>query len=194
MNYLDDIITVLDIFSLVTGVVFIIMQIVQHKWMWHFQIATALSAMIVAIDARIWAFAILNFYFIAMAFLGIYRWKKAEEQVGEGSIHIARFSRKAIPISASVVFIGGPIVYFVLSATSDPAPFLDAATLVLSLVGSYWLTRSYLAQWFVWIVADSFGVLLNFSQDKIGLGILYSVYILSAVIGYFNWKKNGVYV
>ncbi|MCQ2156893.1 MAG: nicotinamide riboside transporter PnuC [Bacteroidales bacterium] len=187
MNYLE-------IFSLVTGVVFIIMQIFQHKWMWYFQIATALSAMIVAIDGRMWAFAILNLYFIAMAFLGIVRWKKAEQQVSAGSIHIARFSKKAIPISASVVFIGGPIVYFILSGTDDPAPFLDAATLVLSLIGSYWLTRSYLAQWFVWIVADTFAVVLNFSQSKIGLGILYLIYIISAIIGYFNWKKNGEYV
>lgn len=187
MNYLE-------IFSLVTGVVFIIMQIFQHKWMWYFQIATALAAMIVAIDGRIWAFAFLNFYFIAMAILGIFRWRKAEQQVSKGSIHIAKFSRKAIPISASVVFIGGPLVYLLLLSTNDPAPFMDAATLVLSLVGSYWLTRSYIAQWFVWVVADTFAVILNFSQDKIGIGILYSIYILSAIVGYFNWKKNGEYV
>ncbi len=185
---------ILEIFSLVTGVVFIIMQIFQHKWMWYFQIATSTAAMIVAIDGRIWAFALLNLYFIAMAVLGIFRWREAEQKVGKGSIHIARFSRKAIPVSASVVFIGGPAVYFILAGTNDPAPFLDAATLVLSLVGSYWLTRSYLAQWFVWFVADSFAVILNFSQGKVGIGILYSVYIISTVIGYINWRKNGEYV
>lgn len=190
----------IEIFSLVTGVVFIIMQIIQHKWMWYLQLATAISAIIVASFNHLWGSAALNLFFTVMAFLGIYRWKKMEEKMEEKSepdrIHIARLSRKALPISFSIIFFGGSLMYFILTrpGVNDPYPFLDSITFVLSMVGSYWLTRSYIWQWLVWFIADSFGVVLYFSQGLNGMGILYCVYLLSCIIGYINWKKNGVYV
>lgn len=186
----------IEIFSLVTGVIFIIMQIVQHKWMWYMQLATAISAIIVASFNHLWGSAALNLFFTVMAFLGIYRWKKMEERSEPDRIHIARLSRKALPISFSIIFFGGSLMYFILTrpGVSDPYPFLDSITFVLSMVGSYWLTRSYIWQWLVWFIADSFGTVLYFSQGLNGMGILYSVYILSCIVGYINWKKNGVYV
>ena len=62
----------IEIFSLVTGVVFIIMQIIQHKWMWYLQLATAISAIIVASFNHLWGSAALNLFFTVMAFLGIW--------------------------------------------------------------------------------------------------------------------------
>ena len=148
----------IEIFSLVTGVVFIIMQITQHKWMWYLQLATAISAIIVASFSHLWGSAALNLFFTVMAFLGIYRWKKMEAKMEAKSepdrIHIARLSRKALPISFSIIFFGGSLMYFILTrpGVSDPYPFLDSITFVLSMVGSYWLTRSYIWQWLVWFI------------------------------------------
>lgn len=186
----------IEIFSLVTGVVFIIMQIIQHKWMWYFQLLTAVPAIVFESIKHAWAFAALNLFFTVMAFVGIYRWKKMEAKSEPDKIHIARLSRKALPISFSIIIFGGALVYFILTrpGVGDPYPFLDSMTFVLSMVGSYWLTRSYIWQWLVWFIADSFAVALNFSLGLKFYAVLYCVYLLSCIVGYINWKKNGVYV
>ena len=82
----------------------------------------------------------------------------------------------------------------VLKATGDPAPFLDAIAVMLSVVGTWWLAQSYLEQWLIWIVADVLTTALCLRTGQYWMAILYLAYIGSAVYGYIHWKSRGKYV
>ena len=85
-------------------------------------------------------------------------------------------------------------IYFILSALGDPASWLDAGVTVLSAVATWWLAKSIPQQWILWIVADFSSAYLCFSQGMNWMTVLYVFYALSAIYGYYHWKKQGRYV
>ena len=68
----------LEIFSLVMGIIYMVMQVFQGKYMWYFDLLTAGSAMIVAFSSHIWGNALLQAYFLVMATIGLIRWRRME--------------------------------------------------------------------------------------------------------------------
>ena len=88
--------TWIQIVSLTAGVIYILMQIFQHKWMWYFCIATALTALAIAVTnqngsdwAPLWAQVGLNLYLLVISFIGIGRWRQLESE-SKGQIHIVK--------------------------------------------------------------------------------------------------------
>ena len=76
----------------------------------------------------------------------------------------------------------------------NPMGLLDASVAVLSAVATWWLVRSYLEQWWLWIIADTMSTLLCASQGMWWMTALYAAYTLSAVYGYIHWKRKGIYL
>ena len=81
-----------------------------------------------------------------------------------------------------------------LRAAGDSVPQLDGIATVLSVIATWWLAQSYLQQWLLWIVADILTTVLCLVTGQYWMALLYAAYVLSAVYGYFHWKKNGVIV
>jgi nicotinamide mononucleotide transporter len=136
----------------------------------------------------------LNLYYVAMSVVGLIQWRKASGQVEEGDIHLRKVSLKAGILSAVLFTAGTAVMIPVLKATGDPAPFLDAIAVMLSVVGTWWLAQSYLEQWLIWIVADVLTTTLCLTTGQYWMAALYLVYIGSAVYGYVHWKSRGKYV
>lgn len=184
----------LEIFSLVTGIVYMIMQIFQGKYMWHFDLLTAGAAMVVALSCKVWGNALLQAYFLVMAGIGLVRWRRMEGKTEKGEMHLLHMDRSSY-IKSAAIFVGcGAIICFILFKTNDPKPVADGLSLALSIVACWWLTRSYLQQWLLWIVADVIMLWLYLSQGHFGMTALYGCYIVSSVIGFFYWKKHGKYI
>ena len=72
--------------------------------------------------------------------------------------------------------------------------YLDASVAVLSAVATWWLVKSYLAQWWLWIVADTMSILLCAMQGMWWMAALYVAYVAGAVVGLMYWKKHGVLI
>jgi nicotinamide mononucleotide transporter len=71
---------------------------------------------------------------------------------------------------------------------------LDATATMLSVVATWWLVRSYIQHWWLWIVADALSTLLCISLGMWWMAALYGAYTASAAIGFVHWKRNGVYL
>ncbi|MBO6169166.1 MAG: nicotinamide mononucleotide transporter [Bacteroidales bacterium] len=186
--------------SLFCGVTYMTLQIFQHKWMWYFSIATSTTALIVASTnhegaqwAPLWAQVILNIYLIVIAILGIIRWRKLDGEAG-GQLHVVPLKRKRLLIVLAIIAVGAPLVSFILSKTSDPAPVLDGTSLVLSFVAAWLLSRSHIEQYPLWVIANILIISVYATQSKWLMAVMYSYYIVTCVIGFINWKKNGVIV
>jgi nicotinamide mononucleotide transporter len=82
----------------------------------------------------------------------------------------------------------------VMELLENPMSFLDAAVAVLSAVATWWLVRAYLEQWWLWIIADAMSAVLCAMQGMWWMTALYAAYALSAIYGYYHWKKKGQYV
>lgn len=236
--------TFMEIFTLVTGLVYIVLEIRQKNFMWVVGVATSLAAIYTFWNQHLYASMILNVYYFCISFWGLYQWRKDAGKLAAGTvvltggnsrdsgsgmpdlsgseagpgnkpgngsigkcdtfpdhagenvdrIHLTRLGWRTVT-GCCVFFIGGlALLKFLLVRFGDPMSGLDAAVAVLSAVATYMLSRSYLEQWLLWIVADIMSTVLCATQGLYWMAALYALYTASAVYGYMYWRKNGIYV
>lgn len=212
----------LGIFTLVTGVLFLVLEIRQNNWMWVFQLLSAAAAMISFFIGGLYASSALNLYYVVMAFVGFVQWRRDDrlkdfsdvpemtkgnaKMASEGSkvtadnvenvaaIHLRHLSPRTTLISALILVAGTAALYFILRELDDPKSVGDAGATVLSCIATWWLAKSYPQQWILWIFADAASAWICHTQGMPAMSLLYIIYALSAIYGYIHWIRRGKYI
>ena len=198
-----------EIFTLLTGILYIILEIRQHNFMWVVGVLTALAAMWVFFQQSLFASFGLNCYYLVVSFIGLWQWSKDARSMEERkainessditkaegeSDHQIRLRTLSLgmALGSLAVFVTMTIVLgWLADKLGDPMSHLDVAVAVLSAIATWWLSRSYKEQWLLWIVADALTTWLCISQNLWWMTVLYAAYTLSAGYGYWHWKKHG---
>lgn len=187
----------MQVFTLVTGVIYIVLEIRQKNFMWVVGVVTSLAAMWVFFRQGLYASFGLNAYYLVTAFIGLWQWgrdRKRIEEKSDNAIHLNVLTWKTVAASALVAVGGTFALAEVMSLLENPMSFMDASIAVLSAVATWWLVRSYLEQWILWIAADLMLTLMCAMQGMWWMTALYAAYTVAAAYGYFHWKRNGVVV
>jgi nicotinamide mononucleotide transporter len=204
----------LQIFTLVTGVLYMILEVRQKNFMWVVGIATSLAAMWVFFRQGLYASFGLNTYYFITAFIGLWHWRRDKQSVASvGTIDVEDSGRSADVIvlnkltgrtvvsSVLVTVMGVLALSWGMESLHDtgllaenPMSLLDSAVAVLSAVATWWLVKSYREQWWLWIVADTLSVLLCLMQEMWWMAVLYVAYVIAAVYGLRYWRQRGVYL
>ena len=193
----------MEIFTLVTGVIYIILEIRQKNLMWLVGVLTSVAAMWVFFRQGLYASFALNTYYLVTSFIGLWQWSRDKKKlVSDGDrIHLNRLTVKTVAVSAVVMVLGTfglvELMQWLNSAgilQENPMSYLDSAATILSAIATWWLVRSYIQQWWLWIVADLMSTILCASQGMWWMTALYAAYTLSAVYGWVHWHRNGKYI
>ena len=193
----------MEIFTLVTGVIYIILEIRQKNLMWLVGVLTSVAAMWVFFRQGLYASFALNTYYLVTSFIGLWQWSRDKKKlVSDGDrIHLNRLTVKTVAVSAVVMVLGTfglvELMQWLNSAgilQENPMSYLDSAATILSAIATWWLVRSYIQQWWLWIVADLMSTILCASQGMWWMTALYAAYTLSAVYGWAHWRRNGKYI
>ena len=182
----------IEIFALVTGVAYVVLEILQKNAMWVVGILTGAACAYSFAVQRSWGMMGLNIYYIVMSVIGLIQWRKDGAAVGEDVIHLRPLPKKTALWSAAGFVLGSLVLIWVFRALGDGVSELDAPATVLSVIATWWLTRSYIQQWMLWVVADALTTMLCVVNGQYWMAFLYLAYIASAVYGYYHWKKKGV--
>ena len=199
-----------QIFTLVTGVLYIILEVRQKNFMWVVGIATSLAAMWVFFRQGLYASFGLNTYYFITAFIGLWQWRRNKKMLvsevdadghGEDTVVLHKLTWKAVAAGAVICVLGTVALSSGMSLLHDagilkenPMSLLDSAATALSVVATWWLVRSYLEQWWLWIVADFMSTILCAAQGMWWMALLYLLYATAAVYGLRYWKMRGTYI
>lgn len=200
-TYMETLIRAIEIFAFITGIIYIVLEILQKKSMWLIGIVTGLACAFSFGVQHIYASAGLNIYYVFVSIWGIYQWRKAEKKLGgrkqgedEGLLHLKRMDALTLIVSGAVLLLGSISLIFFLRLLGGSESVVDAVVTVMSAIGTFWLAKSYLQQWFVWIAADILSAILCYVSGMYWMALLYIIYTASAAYGYFHWKKKGIYI
>ena len=72
--------------------------------------------------------------------------------------------------------------------TDSPVPLWDGLITSLSVVATWMLTRKYIEQWYVWIVANAIAVIVYLAVGMYPTAVLFFVYFVMAIIGVRAWS------
>ncbi|MBR6347176.1 MAG: nicotinamide mononucleotide transporter [Bacteroidales bacterium] len=188
------IVQVIEVFALVTGVAYAVLEILQRPLMWILGIATGAACAWSFATQNLYASMGLNIYYVAVSFLGLYRWHRDAVEAPEAKIHLRKLPSGVIVRSAVAMVICTAGLSLLLRFLGDSMTVLDAAVAVMSAIATLWLTKCYLEQWMLWIVVDVMSAVLCLLSGMYAMAVLYLFYVASAVYGLFHWKKLGEYI
>ena len=188
-----DLIQAIEVFATVTGIIYVVLEILQLNSMWVVGILTGAACAWSFGVQHLWASMGLNLYYVAISVWGLWQWRKDGER-SEGGIHLTRPTPSFLALSAVLLVVGSAALVWVLSLLGDSMSVLDAVVAVMSAIGTWWLGRSIPQQWLVWIVADILSTILCWKSGMPWMSGLYIVYAFSAVYGWYHWNKNGKYI
>ena len=191
------------------GLVYVVFEVLQKNFMWYLWVLTSITFGIVYYYSHIYAYMGLQIYYVAMGIYGIYSWRRAKAlakraaaqpatQPGElrsedaDILVVRRMSREVAILSTLFSIIVFFILTYILKCTEDPNPWLDSFCSVISMLATFWLSRQYLQNWYLWIVCNVASTILSLSVAQYYAALLYFIMIGMAVWGLWHWNKNGV--
>jgi len=156
-----------------------------HGW-WLSIVAGVLLALLF-MQSRLYGQVALQGFFIIVGALGWWQWLRGAQGAPLPLTHVAR---RAWPWLALLVAAGTAGYGWMLSRHTDgQAPFLDAAILLLSMVGQVLMMRRKQECWWVWLLVNTLAVPLYYSQGLYLTATLYVGFWINAVIALRHWRR-----
>ena len=202
----------LEILAMVVGIYYVFLEIRKTKLLWYICILTSVLNIFVYWHNSFLSMTVIQVYYIVMAFYGLHAFKEIKEEAdaesaggqkpAEDQVLIRRFDWK----TGSVVLAIAVAAYFAVAhmlkvyaethgtALFPSQPYWDAFIAVGSMVGTFFLSKSYMCQWYVWIGLDLLTVGVFLYSGMYWMAVMYVVYIILCFFGIRNWRRNGVYV
>lgn len=179
--------TPLEAVSVVLGLVYLLLAVRRNRLCW---IAGGLaSAIVVYLSARalLPMHAALNVYYVGMSVYGFVRWKKDSES---STPIVTRLPLRAhLAAVAAIATVSALSAHWLARETQAAWPFLDSFTTWGSLFTTWLVARSKLENWLYWLVIDTIQAFLFIAQGLVFLALLFVVYLVIAVAGFFSWLK-----
>lgn len=181
---------VIEIFGLISGILTIVLLIKQNIWTWPVGIAYTLSSIYIFFGAKLYADLVLHVFYLTMSAYGWYFWLNGG--IGESStLTVSRESKRTLLILLLLcgfgIYVSGTL--FALYTAAE-LPYWDNTTSILSLLAIWLQSRKKIESWMLWLVVDILAVGIYFYKEIYFYSILYTVYIVMAFIGYFEWHKS----
>lgn len=183
----------IELFGVISGLIYIYLEIKANIWLWPVGIITAAFYIIVFAQAKFYADMGLQLYYLIIFTYGLYIWlRKDNKQRGirtkQSQIrNITRKESLLYSISTITIYI---FIYEILTKYTDsPLPAWDSFTTALSIIATFMLAHKIIEQWWIWIVVNIVSLGLYIYKDLYMTAFLFIVYGIMAIIGYFEWKK-----
>jgi nicotinamide mononucleotide transporter len=167
------------------------LSIREKAGLWIFGFFASLLYIWVFYHSKLYAEISLQFYYLFVSVYGWISWQQKSETTQSKVLQITTLSKNQyIPYFLGT--IGVFLIYYVVLRflTDSPVPVADSVVGSLSIIATWMLARKKIENWLVWILADAFACGLYFYKGLYPTAILFVVYTVMAVVGYFQWKSN----
>ena len=180
----------LDIMTTILGLIYIGLEYRAHIALWVVGIIMPALDVILYYQHGLYGDAGMACYYTLAAFYGLFVWKFKKTRKEKKSLPIIYMPRRQYLPTIVFFFVAWAAVYYVLITWTDSTvPVLDSFTNALSFVGMWALARKYVEQWLFWMVVDIVCTILYIQKGIPFKAILYGLYVVIAIAGYYKWKS-----
>ena len=184
-----DIYTVLEIISVVFGVLYLILMIKENIWCWIFGILSSAITIYLYTHVTLYLEAGLNFYYILAGFYGWMYWYKHQSNDRKTPVVQWKNSYHLINIISGVIL--SLILGFIMHRFTDShRPYIDAGITVFSFSATYLEARKVLSTWYYWFLLNAFSVGLMIDRELYFFSVLSMFYTVMCVVGFIQWRKT----
>ena len=169
------------------SILYVILALKESIWCWGAAAISVTLYIYICYTAQLYPETGLQVFYLLMAFYGYYQWNK-----NDSTLKIQQWTTTKhlliLLLGALLTFLMG--FYFTIY-TNAAMPLVDSFTTVFSVFATYMVTKKVIENWLYWIVIDAVSVYLYFSRDLHLTSLLFIVYTVIAIFGYFSWLKRN---
>ena len=138
--------------------------------------------------SKLYSDAVLQIIYIILL---VYGWMQWKNKTASSELPVSKTERGLLFVllttGAGAAFFLGTFLH---NKTDASLPYLDAATTVMSLIAQWMIAKKKIENWILWIAADVIYTGMYIYKSLYLTSVLYFIFIILAIIGYLEWKKN----
>jgi len=180
----------LELLAVVLGVVSVWFAKKEYILVFPTGIISTVLYVYICYQFTLYGDAVINIYYTLMSLYGWYMWKK---RFNDKEIQITNSSSKDITkamiiFSATTAFV--VLVYLYFDRFNQFTDYFDTFTTGVFFAAMWLMANKKIEHWLFWIVGNIISIPLYFTKGLGFSGIQFTIFLILAILGYQEWKKN----
>ncbi|MCK0107985.1 nicotinamide riboside transporter PnuC [Flavobacteriaceae bacterium S0825] len=180
----------LEILAVIFGVASVWFAKKESIWVYPTGIISTAIYVYICYQFTLYGDLIINIYYTLMSIYGWYMWTKLIQ--GE-HIEITKSSKKDI-LKAIGIFISTAVfvvcVYLYFNRFDRITDYFDTFTTGIFFAAMWMMANKKIEHWLLWIGGNIISIPLYFIKGLGFSGIQFTIFLVLAILGYIEWKKN----
>jgi nicotinamide mononucleotide transporter len=179
----------IEIIAAVLGVAGVWLTTKQIIWCWPVGLLNVILSIIVFFNSKLYADVTLQIFYLIMTLYGWYNWLWGG--ISKNHLPVRKILKQEIVIMLLAGIIFSFVVGFLFSEYTDAAlPYIDSFVAVWGVIATYAMAKKITENWIMWIIIDAVCVGIYFYKELYAFTALYFVFVVLAVYGLIEWKKE----
>jgi nicotinamide mononucleotide transporter len=179
-----------ELFGFITGVLNVWLVTRENIWSWPLGVLNAGFYIVVFARTGLYSDTGLQVVYLVLSLYGWWHWLRGGPH--RDPLVVTRTPRRtAWLLAASALLCWIALATITRQLPGAALPWLDAALVSVSLLAQYMMTRKLLEHWLLWIAVDVGYIGLFINRHLPLTAVLYSVFLVLAVIGAVHWHRSA---
>lgn len=177
----------LEWISVALNILFTILlgRAIRLGWLLGF-IASAIGVWLYA-DQGSWLMSALNGFYAAMGIYGWWNWGRKDIA---GKITTMNPYMHVAMILSGAFITYGLVIFMRNIGPEGEYLWMEAFIAAFAVIATWLMSKKVLENWIYWTIGDLVGVVYNHLVGFNGYSVLMVVYIVLAIVGFINWRKQ----
>jgi nicotinamide mononucleotide transporter len=179
----------LEYAAVISSIAYVILAASEKILCWLFGILSSLIYVYLCFISKLYLETFLMVFYVAMGFYGWYQWETNKGKQDHAPVISWKFTKHIYLLATGAAT--GIVLGFLFERHTDAAqPYLDAFITSYSLIATWMVTKKVIQNWIYWIIIDAASIILYGNRELYLTSLLYLIFTVLAVAGYFAWKKE----
>ena len=179
----------LEVVAVIFGILSVWFARKENIWVYPTGIFNVLIYVYLCFAHGLYADMGINAFYFVMSVFGWYNWTRRVDNTQH--VPISSLNIKQLLFYILLIAIAFGIIYSVLHTYTDSTvPLFDSFTTALFIAGMWLMAIKKIENWIFWIIGDALVIPLFSYKGLVFTSIQYIVFLILAIMGYFEWRKR----
>lgn len=180
---------IIDAIAAISGILCVVLCAKGKKSQYIWGLLNVIGYVIIAWINKYYGEVMLNaLYYLPSQFIGYYLWNKHTNEETK-DVEGKKLNLTKSILLVVVCTIGILLYKLLLDALGGQGTLLDSASTTISVFANLLMMLRYREQWLLWIIIDIITVIMWVLVGDLIMVTMWSVYLVNAFYGYYNWTK-----
>lgn len=177
----------LEVTAVISALIYVFLAARGNKWCFLFGLISSAIYVYITFKLNFYFDVLINLYYIVMSYFGYISWSTEKDN---GTLQISTTPKNQLKLYVIIGVILTVILAFIAEYFSNAQlAYLDAFTTIFAIIATLLVVKKQLENWLIWMVVDLVASGMYFYKELYFTALLFIIYTIIAIVGYFKWKK-----